>query len=63
MVADHQVSQHQGRIGREQNSSTALHRREQRLTAYPFRAPGLPWYFRRTARHYCRREKKHEHWQ
>jgi hypothetical protein len=55
MVADHQVSQHQGRIGRVQQDLSwraqmsgpvkfvmALDRR---LADYPFRAPGLPWYF------------------
>ncbi len=54
MVADHQVSQHQGRIGRVQQDLSwrapmsglvkfvmALDRR---LADYPFRAPGLPWY-------------------
>ena len=58
MVADHQVSQHQSRIGRVQqslswrakcrgglNSPMALHRRERGLKAHPFHAPGLPWYF------------------
>jgi hypothetical protein len=61
MVADHQVSQHESRIGRVQQKPLVARRMSGPFKfamgsidvngAHPFRASGGPWYFWRTARH------------